>query len=92
MADYEAFEDIEEQYYGPNVPSTVKMAYQVRQVGVGGVSTHGVYPTVLSALANPPANMIAAAEKVLTTNIFTNNDLGRYFPAEEYFAPTSDPD
>lgn len=88
MADYEAFEDIEEQYYGPSVPSTIRMGYQVRQFGVGGSSTHGVSPTVLSALANPPATMVTAADKVLKTNIYTNNDLGRYFPAEEYFAPT----
>ncbi len=88
VSGYEGFEDPDEYDYGPSVPQNYPMGLQVRQFGVGGTSTSGVYPTVLSALANPPAKMVTAANKVLTTNLYTNNDLGRYFPAAEYFAPT----
>ena len=88
---YEGFEDPENLYYDPSLalPIVYTHAYQIRQVGVGGASGIGGAPNVLAALANPPANMVTAAEKVLTTNIYTNNDLGRYFPAAEYFAPTT---
>jgi len=89
---YEGFEDPENLYYDPSLslPIIYTHAYQVRQVGVGGASCIGTPPTVLNALANPPAAMVTAANAVLTTNVFTNNDLSRYFPSQEYFAPTSE--
>lgn len=59
---------------------------QVRQFGVGGASTKGKAPDVLGGLANPPAAMATAAAKVLTEPMYTENDLGRYFPSTEYLS------
>lgn len=85
---FEGFEDPEDEYYGPTYPAAFKLGYQGRQVGVGGSNTIGTPINILSALTAPPTTMANAAAAVLTENIYTNNDLGRYFPAAEYFAPT----
>jgi hypothetical protein len=91
ISGYEGFEDPENEYYDPSLalPIVFTHSYQVRQFGVGGAACKGPSPTVLRALANPPAPMVTAASKVLTTNIYTNNDLGRYFPSAEYIVQTS---
>lgn len=87
---YEGFEDPENLYYDPSLalPIVYTHAYQVRQVGAGGASCMGFPPNVLDALANPPANMVTAAEKVQTTNVYTENDLGRYFPSTDFMVHT----
>lgn len=68
-----------EGYTTNAVPVGWLAAAQVRQFGVGGASTKATPPTVLTALANPPAAMATAAAKVLTKAAITTNDRGRYF-------------
>lgn len=79
---YQGFEDPSHTYFGAgtteDVPTFYTGAYQVRQFGVGGVS--GLPVTVTSALANPPAAMVTAEGKALTTQCVTANDVVRYFP------------
>jgi len=67
-------------------PAYYAAGAQIRQFGVGGISTKGVAPNVLGGLANPPAAMVTAAAKVLTEPMYTENDLGRYFPSTEYLS------
>lgn len=82
VSGYQGFEDPEEQYYGtdPTLPVTYTGAWQVRQFGVGGVSTFGTAPSVVDGLANPPTAMTTAADAVLTKQCVTQNDAYRYYP------------
>lgn len=83
VSGYQGFENPEEQFYGtdPTLPVLFTGAYQVRQFGVGGATTQGAPITILSALANPPAAMVTAAEAAITDTVTTSNDLARYYPS-----------
>lgn len=60
---YYGYENPEENYQVlSNMPVVYTGAWQMRQFGAGDASTHRVGANVLSALANPPANMVTAQE------------------------------
>jgi hypothetical protein len=96
---YEGFESPEDLYPGTgNLPPLIYSgAYQTRQFGVGDSNALHVGNSVLSALANPSANMVTAASLAQSyiggitaqhlNNISGYNypvtalDQNRYFPA-----------
>jgi len=69
--EYDAFGNPMHLYYGANseaeVPAFYTGGYQIRQFGAGDASTLRRGANVLSALANPPANMVTAAENADTS-------------------------
>jgi hypothetical protein len=70
-------------------PAYYAAGAQIRQFGVGAVSTIGAAPSVLPALANPPEAMTAAAALAINKTTVTEQDLGRYFPSATYVADVS---
>lgn len=95
---YTGYEDPEQVYEVlADLPVLYTGAWQIRQFGAGDASTYGAGASILSALANPSANMVTAAENAESylggldgehgngetgyNYPVTANDKNRYFPA-----------